>query len=328
MNKVLVLGATGGIGGEVARQLLAAGWQVQALTRDVAKGREQNADFTWIKGDALNCQEVLTAAQGCSVIVHAVNPPGYRRWAQWVLPMLDNSIAAATAEGATLVLPGTVYNFGPDAFPLVREDSPQQPRTRKGAIRVEMERRLFEASTKGARVLIVRAGDFFGAKAGSSWFSQGLLKPGKPVGTISYPGAPGVAHQWAYLPDVAQTMVELLARREQLDAFACFHMAGHLDTDGTQMARAIQRVVVQHTGREPRVSRFPWWLITVASPFVVTFREMLEMRYLWEKPLYMDNARLVQVLGREPHTPLDDALQVTLAGIGCLPTPSAPASIA
>jgi NAD(P)-dependent dehydrogenase (short-subunit alcohol dehydrogenase family) len=30
---VLVLGAAGGIGGEIARQLLAAGWQVRAFTR-------------------------------------------------------------------------------------------------------------------------------------------------------------------------------------------------------------------------------------------------------------------------------------------------------
>jgi nucleoside-diphosphate-sugar epimerase len=33
----LVLGATGGIGGEVARQLRAAGWQVRALNRNAAK---------------------------------------------------------------------------------------------------------------------------------------------------------------------------------------------------------------------------------------------------------------------------------------------------
>ena len=30
-NTVLVLGATGGIGGEVARQLCDAGWEVRAL---------------------------------------------------------------------------------------------------------------------------------------------------------------------------------------------------------------------------------------------------------------------------------------------------------
>jgi hypothetical protein len=53
--------------------------------------------------------------------------------------MLDSSIAAAKASGARILFPGTVYNFGPDAWPILREDSPQRPKTRKGAIRVEME---------------------------------------------------------------------------------------------------------------------------------------------------------------------------------------------
>jgi len=59
-------------------------------------------------------------------------------------------------------------------------------------------------------VLIVRAGDFFGPKAGNNWFSQGLVKAGQPVRAVSQPGSPGVGHQWSYLPDVARTMVELL----------------------------------------------------------------------------------------------------------------------
>ena len=319
MDKVLVLGATGGIGGEIARQLAAGGWQVIALTRDVEKARRQSGDFIWVQGDAMNRADVLAAASGCSVIVHGVNPPGYRRWAELVLPMIDNSIAAAISEGATIVLPGTVYNYGPDAFPLVDEDAPQHPQTRKGAIRVEMERRLLDASQHGARVSIVRAGDFFGARAANSWFSQGLVKPGKPVGTVSYPGAPGVAHQWAYLPDVARTMVQLLERREGLPPFARFHLAGHVDADGTQMVEAIRRVVARRTGPQPRVGNFPWWLLKMAAPFVVTFRELQEMRYLWQTPLLLNNHRLLQTLGNEPHTPLDEAVEATLIGMGNLP---------
>lgn len=319
MSKVLVLGATGGIGGEVARQLNGAGWEVCALTRDVDKARRENAGFSWIKGDALNRQEVLIAARGCAVIVHAVNPPGYRNWAELVIPMIDNSIAAAIAEGATIVLPGTVYNFGPDAFPVLHEDSPQHPQTRKGAIRVQLEQRLEEATHQGARVLIVRAGDFFGARVANNWFAQGLVKPGKPVRVVSYPGAPGMAHQWAYLPDVARTLVELIERRGTLEAFARFHMAGHTDTNGTQMIQAIQRVVLRRTGHQPRVSRFPWWLLKVLAPFVVTVREMQEMRYLWQTPLRLDNQRLVETLGREPHTPLERAVEATLVDLGCLP---------
>ncbi len=228
-NTVLVLGATGGIGGEVARQLRDAGWQVRALKRGAAEAGTRKDGITWIAGDAMDAQAVRQAAKGCAVIVHAVNPPGYRNWSQLVLPMLDNTIAAARAEGATIVLPGTLYNFGPDAFPLLAEDAPQHPVTRKGAIRVEMEKRLEDASRQGARVLIVRAGDFFGPKAGNNWFSQGLVKAGLPVKAVSYPGRAGIGHQWSYLPDVARTMVELLARRDRLAPFARFHMGGHWD---------------------------------------------------------------------------------------------------
>lgn len=320
MNKertVLVLGATGGIGGEMARQLAGAGWDVRALHRTASATRDGHG-VRWLKGDAMNAGDVAAAAKGCAVIVHAVNPPGYRNWAGLVLPMLGNTIAAAEREGATVVLPGTVYNYGEDASPVLREDSPQNPSTRKGGIRVEMERRLRAFTERGGRVIVVRAGDFFGPQARNNWFSQGLVKPGQPVSRISNPGI-GIGHQWAYLPDVARTMIALLERRERLDAFADFHMAGHWDADGSQLAAAIRRVVVKHGGREPKVTGIPWWLLRLASPFVEFFRELLEMRYLWQRPVRMDNAKLKAVLGEEPHTPLDVAVEETLAGLGCLP---------
>jgi nucleoside-diphosphate-sugar epimerase len=314
----LVLGATGGVGGEVARQLIARGWTLKALQRGLAAPAETRDGITWLRGDALDPRAVLAAAEGCSVIVHAVNPPGYRGWAKVVLPMLDNSIAAAIRYGATVVLPGTVYNFGPDAFPVVSETSPQRPLTRKGTIRVQMEQRLFAASTQGARVLIVRAGDYFGPKAANTWFAQGLVKPGKPIDKVQNPASPGIGHQWGYLPDVARTIVELLARRQSLEPFASFHMAGHWDHDGTEMPEAIRRVIAAQTGRSPVIRPFPWWLMRLASPFVETLREMQEMRYLWEEPLRMDNARLLAVLGAEPHTPLEEAVTATLRDMGAI----------
>lgn len=327
-NTALVLGATGGIGGEVARQLRDAGWTVRALRRGAAQATGQQGGIEWVRGDAMNRDDVLAAAEGCSVIVHAVNPPGYRRWGELVLPMVDNTIAAAQAQGATIVLPGTVYNFGPSAFPTLREDSPQEPLTRKGAIRVEMEQRLRQASSQGCKVIVVRAGDFFGPKPGNSWFSQGLVKPGQPVKTISVPNAPGVGHQWSYLPDVARTMVELVQRRETLEPFAVFHMAGHLDADGTQLAAAIGRVVVQRGGAKPTVRAFPWWLTALAAPFIPTLRELREMRYLWTTRVEMSNAKLIATLRNEPHTPLDEALEAALEGMGCLASDSSITSTA
>lgn len=311
----LVLGATGGVGGEVAERLISEGWRVRALNRNVDKVRRTKPGYDWVQGDAMSAADVSRAAEGADLIVHAVNPPGYRNWGELVLPMIDNTIAAARQHGATILLPGTIYNFGPDAFPVLREDSPQNPVTSKGEIRAELERRLKQAAEGGVRVLIVRAGDFFGPHAANNWFSQGMVQAGKPVRHVVYPGRKGTGHTWAYLPDVAETMVRLVERREQLPTFAVYHMAGVWDADGCAMVDAIGRVV----GHKPRVWSFPWWSMPLLAPFVPLFKELREMRYIWSEPLRLDNAKLLDVLCEEPRTPLDTAIRQTLAAMGCLP---------
>ena len=129
----LVLGATGGIGGETTAALLRRGWRVRALAREPARAAAQwpagLARPQWVAGDAMDAGSVVAAARGTSLIVHAVNPPGYRHWGALVLPMLESTIRAAEASRARIVLPGTVYNYGPDAFPDIAEDAPQHPAT-------------------------------------------------------------------------------------------------------------------------------------------------------------------------------------------------------
>ena len=62
-NTALVLGATGGIGGEVARQLRDAGWTVRALRRNCEQQIEQRDGMVWVRGDAMSCDDVLAAAE-------------------------------------------------------------------------------------------------------------------------------------------------------------------------------------------------------------------------------------------------------------------------
>jgi len=316
-RSALVIGATGGIGSETARALLDRGFQVRALHRDPERARQNQPELEgvmWVKGDAMNPAEVSAAARGVQVLVHAANPPGYKNWRGLALPMLESSIAAAKAASARLVLPGTVYNFGPDVPVLVDESAPQRPVTRKGKIRVAMEARLREASLDGLRVLIVRAGDFFGPRAGNSWFSQALVKPGRPLRAVVYPGVHAASHAWAYLPDLATTIVKLIEREKELAGFDVFHFGGHAFQRGVELAEATRLAAGQPA---LPIRRFPWFAIFGLAPFLETFREMLEMRYLWSSSLLLDNRKLVRFLGTEPHTPLDQALRATLVGLGC-----------
>jgi nucleoside-diphosphate-sugar epimerase len=119
-------------------------------------------------------------------------------------------------------------------------------------------------------------------------------------------------------------MVRLVERAETLEPFSTFHMEGHWDDDGTGMTSAIRRVVGKP---DLKVRALPWGLLALASPLVPLFRELREMRYLWETPIRMNNARLVSTLGAEPHTPLDEAVRATLVGLGCLASSGKPSPL-
>lgn len=226
----LILGSTGNVGWATARALARHGWRIRALHRHpehVATKLSELSNIDWRQGDAMRPEDVKAAVTGCDILLHAVNPPGYRNWRGLALPMLRHSIAAAQASGATLLLPGNVYNFGPDAWLQVAEDSPQHPVSRKGQIRVEMETLLAGAAEQGCRSVVLRAGDFFGPSAGGTWFDLGLVKSGAPVRSLRYPGRHDAGHSWAYLPDLAETFARLAERRSELPPFARFHFGGH-----------------------------------------------------------------------------------------------------
>jgi nucleoside-diphosphate-sugar epimerase len=310
----LVLGATGGIGSETARALERHGWRIRALSRN---GHSSNSteSWEWVKGDSMDQASIVSLAQGADLIVHAVNPPGYRNWAALVLPMIDNTIAAARASGARILLPGTIYNYGADAFPLLREDSPQRATTHKGKIRIALEQKLETAAHEGVRSLILRMGDFFGPRAGNNWFSQGMVRPNERVKTITYPGPKGIGHSWAYLPDVGEAFAQMMDREHELADFDRFHFRGHWDPDGTEMISAIRTA-----SKSDSISfrPLPWWLFRLVSPFHETMRELYATRHLWQTPIQLDNTKLVRFLGKEPHTPLPTAVETTLHGMGCL----------
>lgn len=320
----LIIGATGGIGGAVARVLLAKGWYVRALHRDPAKAVQTVArelrGVEWIAGDAMNRNDVVAAAQGANIIMHGANPPGYKNWRGLQAPMLANTIEAALLTGARILFPGTVYNYGPDAGTVVAEAAPQHPLTKKGLIRVQMEAMLRSAAEQfGVKSIVLRAGDYLGGPSANSWFRAAMVKPGKPVRSVVYPGGRDVGHAFAYLPDVAEAFVRLAEREDELGAFETFHFGGQWCDRGVQIAEAVCRAV----GYDLPIRSFPWIAVYTLAPFVETFREMLEMRYLWKRPLQLDNAKLVAFLGGEPHTHLDEAVRATLAEMGCLDTPPA-----
>jgi len=47
------------------------------------------------------------------------------------------------------------------------------------------------------------------------------------------------------------------------------------------MVAAIVRALGQP---EVRVGQLPWWAISLAAPFAADMKEIVELKYLWERP--------------------------------------------
>jgi putative NADH-flavin reductase len=72
MARVLIIGASKGIGLETTRQALEAGHQVRALARSVAGSSLSDPNLEKIRGDALNSRDIEAALDGRDVVIQAL----------------------------------------------------------------------------------------------------------------------------------------------------------------------------------------------------------------------------------------------------------------
>jgi nucleoside-diphosphate-sugar epimerase len=305
-STVLILGAAGRIGQVLATAFADAGWQVRAQARKALPGAlASHPRVQALRCDATDTPALIQAAHGARVVVNALNPL-YTEWDRLALPLADVALQVARASGALLMLPGNVYNFGRELPPLLTSTTPERGDTPKARIRIEMEARLAAAALEGVDSVVIRAGDFFGGPGTGTWLDMAMASR-LAKGQFVYPGNPGIAHAWAYLPDLAQTFVRVAEKRAELTGHHRLHFTGHTLT-GDAFKAATEALI----GRSLRTGSLPWWLMRLAAPFMPMWRELLAMRYLWERPHALDDVALRALIGRVPHTPLPQALRATL----------------
>ena len=304
-SSVLILGANGRLGSALNDAFSRRGWRV------IAQSRQRNAarQTARVIGDMRDVDTVVKSAIATGrvdVVIHAANVI-YTRWAVEAIALNDAAIRIAKALGATLMLPGNVYNFGTDLPERLDATTPQLGQTSKGQIRVAMERALEVAAEQGTQSIVIRAGDFFGSGTGS-WLDQAIVKDIQK-GKLTYPGPLHALHAWAYLPDLAETFVNVAEARRTLARFENIHFAGHAVT-GYEFVKTIE----QFAPRPLKLATMPWWLIRTVGVVKPPWRDLAEMSYLWQRP-----HQLVTSASHAPliaaTTPLERALQASLAAL-------------
>lgn len=308
MQTVVILGAAGRVGEAAAKAFVAHGWRVRGVARG-AKSTNLAAGVEPMVADAYDRAALIAACEGADVIVHALNP-AYDEWAMTVMPLARNVLAAAEAAGATVMIPGNVYNFGAKIGIDTDEGTSFSPDTEKAEIRIAMEA-LFEAAARdrGVRTIIIRAGDFFGGTRPESWLDLVILKDLKK-GTFTWGGPWDAKHAFAYLPDLGETFARVAEKREAVAPFQVFHFRGYAIT-GAEMQRASEKAL----GRPLKRASVPWMLLRLIGLANPVLREVVKMSYLWRVPHSLANGRLETLIGKEPHRPLEVALAEAISDL-------------
>lgn len=99
--KVFVTGATGFIGGHIAKAALIAGWQVDGLRRDANSNGHLSAESSvrWHLGDLNDTNTLSRAMQGAEVLFHAAAYYPRREHAK----TMEEHVAAARAEMSSVL---------------------------------------------------------------------------------------------------------------------------------------------------------------------------------------------------------------------------------
>jgi nucleoside-diphosphate-sugar epimerase len=272
---VLILGSSGKIGHHSAEAFARAGWTVRRYDR--------------------NSGNMVAAAQGVDVIVNGLNPPQYHDWARLIPAITADVIAAAKASGATVIVPGNVYNLD-DQGGEWSENTPHAPTTRKGRIREEMERAY---RNSGVQTIVLRAGNFIDPHSQDDIMRTIFLRQ-LANGKLTTAGNPDALQAYCYVPDWAAAAVGLAERRATLAQFEDVPFAGH-----SFSAEHLRAKLSQVLGRPLAITRFPWWAMTLTAPFWELARELREMRYLFDLSHTLSGAKLARLLPRFRPTSLD-----------------------
>jgi nucleoside-diphosphate-sugar epimerase len=249
---------------------------------------------------------VRSALEGTDAIIYLV---GVNYWQFELHPTLMRATLRGAIEAGVkrIVLCATVYPYGVPLTTPVREDHPRDPQTFKGQMRKEQEDILLAAHERGEiQVSIVRCPDLYGPHMEKSFLTSAfesapLGKTAQLVGPIDTP------HEFAFIPDVAETIVRVL---DEPRAFGrAWNYAGPEVTSQRQLVEKIYAAC----GRKAKFMVATRWMLRAFGLFSPMMRELVEMNYLQTTPVILDDSALGALLGSLPKTSYDEGIRRTLA---------------
>jgi nucleoside-diphosphate-sugar epimerase len=298
----VVVGASGGTGSALVRELVRRGRQVRAVNRS---GRLRAPDGVEVMaGDATDPERMREVCRGAGVVYNAVNVP-FPQWRESFPRAVDGVLAGARAADARMVFADDTWMYGRVSAPMT-EDLPYRPISNKGVLRAWLAERVLAAHTAGhARTVIGRAPELYGP-AVESVLGRNLFRPalGKApalwFGDLDQPLGP------MFIDDFAHGLADLG------EDDAALGRAWHLPTPAPTTGRAFLQLIFAQVRRPVRVVTVGATATRVLGVALPIGRELAELLYQFRQPHSVDATAYRTVFGAGKVTPYEEGIGRTL----------------
>jgi len=305
MPTIALVGATGAIGNSIANTLRQDGTPYRAIGRnrqtlEAEFGADPLAEIVvWNPDDPIS---VRAAMKGIETAIYLVGVPydQFQLHPQLMRKTLDGAIAEGVAK---MLLVGTVYPFGRPQTPKVSESHPREPHTFKGKMRKEQEDLLMAADAAGKiRGTVLRLPDFYGkgmerSIVGGVFTSIKTGKAAQLVGPIDTP------HEFIFIPDVGPIVRDLIANPN------AFGRTWNLAGPGTITQRQFADKAFATAGVKRKLMVAGPMMLRVIGLFQPIMRELVEMAYLQQTPVIVDDSDLRKLLPNLKKTSYDEGIR-------------------
>jgi nucleoside-diphosphate-sugar epimerase len=213
--------------------------------------------------------------------------------------------AAAAMQVKRLVLISSVYPYGIPRTVRVAEDHPREPQTRKGGYRKEQEDLVLSAHQKGIDGLVVILPDFYGPGAENS-LANPIFEAALAGKTANWIGPVNTKHEFVFVPDTAPVIADLAACPDCYRT--SWNYAGPEEINTLDFITRIYRGV----GQAPKYRTVGRRVLGIMGWFNPLYKELIEMLYLEETPVILDDRKLLAKFPGTRKTSYDDGIQRTL----------------
>lgn len=291
-----ILGASGAIGTELAKALKNYTNDIRLVSR---KPKKVNETDILLPADLTNRAEVFKAIQG-SEIVYLTIGFEYKLdvWKKQWPELMQNVIDACVENKSKLVFFDNVYMIGGDNVKHITEESPFSPTSKKGEIRMALDKMILDAiKERKLQAIIARAADFYGAVKDVSILMELVYKNLAADKKAQWFFNAKVKHSFTYTPDAGKATAMLGNTPE------AYNQIWNLPTDSHSLTgEEWIELFAKEMGKSSKYQLFPAFLVKITGFFVPFLKEIYEMRYQYDREYFFDSSKFEKYFNFRPTT--------------------------